>query len=111
MTKPVTLTDGYYRQTGTLKNGRVVMSGPYTTRDVAWCVAYANNELNERKSDRKIGRMIDRNGEYLLCMESRYLQEDLDNEECETKYKIIPAIKASDVVFPSLLNADGTLSH
>lgn len=81
--------------------------GPFLTPDHAWCHAYANDELDERKSDRKKQYMVNRKGEFMGMRKHTDILDCLNDDELKhIHWNIIPV---HFVKYPELLK-NGLLS-
>lgn len=103
------IPEGFYREVDE-KNGKTFWAGPFATRQHAFDNAYANNEVDERKSTRSIQYIIGKDGEYKSIKHSKYIMEDVEaarSEGLPVKYRLvyIPV-----PVYANLIGEDGLLS-
>ena len=99
------LESGFYVRSD---NGNTVtVCGPFASADHAWCNFYANDQLNSYKSDRSRKYMIAKDGNYLMISKSEWIQEDIDNEELELRFVVVPVPTPA---YSNIIGEDGILT-
>jgi hypothetical protein len=105
MSKTADMESGFYRHLHC-----DVWAGPFASREHAWANAYANDELDTRKSDSRTQRIISKDGQYHQIMHSRYMLEDIAADDAEGLPLRYHTTEPPTPVYSELLGADGLLT-
>jgi len=101
--------EGWYRLVEE-RNGKEYWAGPFRTEQHAFDNAYANNELDSRKSRREQRYTVAKDGNFKPIRHSKYMMEDVEAWRSEgepVKYRLVDIPVP---VYSNLLDEDGLLS-